>query len=128
MTTITKKKIGQKIENGVYPGTLTGVKDVGIIDPEMGPSFEWTFALDSAKVDGEMVEGVSINCLTSHKFSDHPKCKIGKILSAMEVNVEIDENFTLESLLGKKCQIVVGEKKKGDMVFSTISDFFPLKK
>jgi hypothetical protein len=128
---IKKSEPGVRIDPGVYRSIIKGVETGHHKDH--GDFLIWKFKItDEVTKDGdELDDEVTMSGFTSMKWSNSKKNKLNKLLLAAGVDVDevdVDEDYDIEDVVGQAVRIVVEDDEKEDATYSKISSFMPVKK
>lgn len=114
-----KQSVYEPIEPGIYTGKIATIEQV---DGVYGEQLKFTFLLDPF---GDYEAGKQLTAWTSMKFSQ--KSKLYTWTMALLGKLTPDYDFDSDDLLGKPCQVVVGNKFTPDgNLFDFVESIKPL--
>lgn len=121
---VNKSTPQEAIPEGVYAAY---VKDISEGDGDYGEFLKFTFIIADGKYRDTMRNAV---CNKKISFSESGKhSKLYTYIKALTGKAPVvGEDFDIESLKGKSCQIVVkDDKEKDGVMYQKITDVMPLK-
>lgn len=118
---------GVKLEPGTYEVTCIAVSEDRLEKPLFGNGHMIKLKLEVADVMDENGDPVTLSASASYKLS--PLSKLWGWVTAFGFDLEVDQDFDTDDLLGMRCQALIGQKKKDDgSVWSQVESLFPLGK
>lgn len=122
----------KKSSNKVDPDTYNAIiEDFELGEhPKYGANIAWVFKLKGATVDGEEVSGeCKVTCITGQELTTSNRNKLHKLIYAAGFDIEEDDEFDLDDMVGKKLRVTIQDDEKADgSVFSKVISFMRIKK
>ena len=118
MGTIIKKKVYEKMSEGLHTVVITEVTDLGPQDTKFGVKDRIRVVMTAQ--DQKAEDGSDINVFYTATKSMHIKSQFGKLLANLGFDLDVEE-FDVDNLVGLKFQIVVEHNTKDGETFANVA-------
>lgn len=123
------------LDPGLYVVTVLGYdEDSFNFQGKDIPMYKFKLSVSDAKFDGDELPDYVLDYSVSTNLTTNEKNKLFQLLKVLNVNLEVNANFDLDMLIGKKFKVLVSTKTKKrqsdgqEYSFPVVTDVLPYTK